>query len=153
MPASVLSVTGSVTVLSVTAIAIEHACTHLWLSVVHHSHSHMHVHISGLLSVTATTTKRSEKPSAETGFVLFTLSLNTCVWTIRASIRHLGHMNVLASACICGPVSLRYRSSETNYQYGYRHKCLFGCLLTADQLVFSIIFYWCNLLILLAGEL
>ena len=34
----------------------------------------------------------------------------------RASIRHLGCMNALADVRICGPVSMRYRSSETNYQ-------------------------------------
>ena len=27
-------------------------------------------------------------------------------------------------ARICGPVSMRYRSSETNYQYGYNHRCI-----------------------------
>ena len=42
----------------------------------------------------------------------------------RASIRHLGCMNTLAYARVCVPVSMRYRSSETNYQYGYRHKCI-----------------------------
>ena len=26
---------------------------------------------------------------------------------------------------ICGPVSVRYRSSETNYQYEYRHKGIY----------------------------
>ena len=40
----------------------------------------------------------------------------------RASIRHSGRTNVLAYARICGPVSERYRSSETNHQYEYRHK-------------------------------
>ena len=34
---------------------------------------------------------------------------------------------------IGGPVSMRYRSSETNYQYEYRHN---GCLLTANVLVY-----------------
>ena len=39
----------------------------------------------------------------------------------RASIRNLGCMNVLAYArIICVPVRMRYRSSETDYQYGYR---------------------------------
>ena len=33
----------------------------------------------------------------------------------RESIRHLGCMNVLAYECICGPVSMSYRSSETNF--------------------------------------
>ena len=33
-----------------------------------------------------------------------------------------------AYACICGPMSIRCRSSETNYQCGYRHKCIYGCL-------------------------
>ena len=33
----------------------------------------------------------------------------------RASIRHLGCMDVLAHECICGPVSMSYRSSETNF--------------------------------------
>ena len=28
---------------------------------------------------------------------------------------------------------MRYRASETNYQYGYRHICLYGCLLTANK--------------------
>ena len=42
----------------------------------------------------------------------------------RASIRHFGRMTVLAYARICVHVSMRYRSSETNYQYGYRHKCI-----------------------------
>ena len=31
---------------------------------------------------------------------------------------------MFAYARICGPVSVRYRSSETNYQHGYRHKCI-----------------------------
>ena len=34
---------------------------------------------------------------------------------------------------ICGSVCMRYRSSETNYQCGYRHKCTNGCLLTANK--------------------
>ena len=33
-----------------------------------------------------------------------------------------------AYARICGPVSMRYRSSENNYQCGCRHKCIYGCL-------------------------
>ena len=36
-----------------------------------------------------------------------------------ASIQHLGCMNVLAFPHICGPASMRYRSSETNHQYEY----------------------------------
>ena len=52
------------------------------------------------------------------------------------SIQHLGCTNVLAYAGICGPVSMRYRSSETNYQHGYTHKCIYGCLLTANKVVF-----------------
>ena len=38
------------------------------------------------------------------------------------------------------PVSMRYGSSETNYQYGHRHKCIYGCLLT-------VYIYRCKLLI------
>ena len=48
----------------------------------------------------------------------------------RASIRHLGCMNVLAYArIICVPVKMRYRSTETNYQYGYRQMyiCMVVC--------------------------
>ena len=30
---------------------------------------------------------------------------------------------------------MKYRSSETNYQYGYGHKCIYGCLLTASRVV------------------
>ena len=56
----------------------------------------------------------------------------------RASIRHFGHLNVLAYARICVHVSMRYRSSETNYQYGYRHKCIYGSLLTANKLGFCL---------------
>ena len=50
-------------------------------------------------------------------------------WTFQ--IRHLGCINVLANARICGPVSMISRSSETNFQCGYGHKCIYGCLLTA----------------------
>lgn len=67
-----------------------------------------------------------------------------------ASIWHLGCMNMLACACTRGPVSMRCRSSETDYKYGYRHKCIYSCLLTANKFfvfVFLTIFYWCNLLI------
>ena len=42
------------------------------------------------------------------------------------SLRHSGCMNLLAYARICGPVTMRYRSSETNFQYGYRPKCVYG---------------------------
>ena len=41
------------------------------------------------------------------------------------------------------------RSYRSSYLYGYRHKCIDGCLLTANKLfvvvvvvVFSIHFYW-----------
>ena len=44
--------------------------------------------------------------------------------------------------CICGPVSMRYRSSETNFQYGYRYKCIYGCLSTANK-VFVCLFDFC----------
>ena len=52
-------------------------------------------------------------------------------------------------ARICGPVSVRYRSSETNCQYGHRHKCTYGCLFIAIKsvVVFYINLSWCNLLI------
>ena len=54
---------------------------------------------------------------------------------------------MLAYTCICGTVSMRYRSSETNYQYEYRHM-YYGCLLTAGRVVvFYQTFYCCNLLI------
>ena len=33
---------------------------------------------------------------------------------------------MLAYARICCPMSMEYRSSETSFQYGYRHKCIYG---------------------------
>ena len=42
---------------------------------------------------------------------------------------------MLAYARICGPMNMRYRSSVTNSQYGYKHKCIYGCLLTANKVV------------------
>ena len=50
-----------------------------------------------------------------------------------ASIQHLGCMNALAFLRICGPVIVRCRSSETNHQYEYWHKCIHGFLLTANK--------------------
>jgi len=48
-------------------------------------------------------------------------------------------MNVLAYTRICGPESMRYRANETNYQYGYRHICIYGCFLTANKVVFVVV--------------
>ena len=42
---------------------------------------------------------------------------------------------MLAYARICGPMNMRYRSSEINYQHGYKHKCIYVCLLTANKVV------------------
>ena len=42
----------------------------------------------------------------------------------RASIRHLECINMLAYTRLRGTVSMRYRSSETNYKYEYRHTCI-----------------------------
>ena len=42
---------------------------------------------------------------------------------------------------LCGPVCMRYRSSETNYHYEYRYKCVsYGCLLTANKVRFVVAF-------------
>ena len=60
---------------------------------------------------------------------------------------------MLAYAHVCGPVSMRYRSSETNFQYRYRRRYIYmyGCWLTASKFFFffflNIHFYWCNFLI------
>ena len=60
---------------------------------------------------------------------------------------------VCVCVCVCnGPVSKRCRSSETNFRYGYRHKCIhvfcLFCFLTANKVVvFNRNLYWCNLLI------
>ena len=56
----------------------------------------------------------------------------------RASIRHLGGMNVLAYARIFGSACMRYRTSETDYQYRYRHKWIYGCLLTENKYVLCV---------------
>ena len=32
---------------------------------------------------------------------------------------------MLAYALVYVPLRMRYTSSETNYQYGYRHKCIY----------------------------
>ena len=56
------------------------------------------------------------------------------------SICHLGPMNVLACACICGPVSKRYRSSETDFHYGYIHTQMYIWLLAANKGVFVSLF-------------
>ena len=40
---------------------------------------------------------------------------------------------MLACARVCGSVSMRYGSSETIFWYGYRHNCIYGCLLTANK--------------------
>ena len=42
-----------------------------------------------------------------------------------SSACHLGCMNVLAYARICGPVYMRYRSGEINYLYGYKYNFYF----------------------------
>ena len=68
-----------------------------------------------------------------------------------ASIQHfdLGCMNVLPYVHIYGPVCMKYRSSETNYQYGYRHNCIYMdvCMLAdCKSFIFYMNFYWCNLL-------
>ena len=34
---------------------------------------------------------------------------------------------------------MRYRSSEINYHCRYRHKCVFGCLLTANKMVVVVV--------------
>ena len=34
---------------------------------------------------------------------------------------------------------MRYRSSETNYHCRYRHKCISGCLLTANNVVVVVV--------------
>ena len=77
------------------------------------------------------------------------------------SFKVYGSMNVLAYACICGPVNKRYRSSETHFHSGYRHKCIW--LLAANKgvfvcffvslfvLFFNINLRWCNLLIQLVS--
>ena len=59
---------------------------------------------------------------------------------------------MLAYVCIRGPVCMRYRSSETIFQYGYRHKCIYGCLLTADKVVvFCFVFQHKFILVQLAN--
>ena len=50
---------------------------------------------------------------------------------------------------LCGSVSMRCRSNETNYQYGNRHKCMYDCLLSGNKFVclLNINFCWFRLLI------
>ena len=54
-------------------------------------------------------------------------------------------MNVLAYAsifhsgfyeCVSICTYMRYRSGETDYQYGYRLQCVYDCLLTAKSNVY-----------------
>ena len=47
----------------------------------------------------------------------------------RASIRHLGCMYVLAYAHVCGPVSMKYRSSETISMDTDKNLYMVGCYL------------------------
>ena len=42
--------------------------------------------------------------------------------------------------CAGADLSMRYRLSETNFQYGYRHKCIYGCLLTANKVFLFFVF-------------
>ena len=87
-----------------------HACTHTFA----HTHTHKHRVVYHFFLTCQGNGKVSE-------------SFHTIYFEYhRASARHLGCMNVLAYVRVySGPVSMRHRSGEMNYLYGYRYNCIY----------------------------
>ena len=56
----------------------------------------------------------------------------------RASVRHLGCINVLAYARVCSVVCMRYRSGEINDLHGIDIN-VYVCFLTANNLNFCFV--------------